>query len=79
MRLYYLYEKSPKKCRELNEVAKNLSLSLEDNEVPGGSGNPPLRACGTRFVSHKVAAINHFVDRYGAYVSHLIALTEILA
>ena len=44
--------------------------------MPGGSGNRPLRACGTRFVSHKVAALNRFVDRYGAYVSHLIALTE---
>ena len=41
-----------------------------------GGGNRPLRACGTRFVSHKVAALNFFVDRYGAYFSHLIALTE---
>ena len=66
----------PKKCRELNEVVKNLSLSLEDNEMPWESGNRPLRACVTRFVSHKVAALNHFIDKYGAYVSHLIALTE---
>ena len=66
----------PKKCRELNEVVKNLSLSLEDNKMPGGSGNRPLRACGTRFVSHNVATLNRFVDRYGAYVAHLIALTE---
>ena len=42
--------------------------------MPGGSGNQPLRTCGTRFVSHKVAALNRFVDRYGAYFSHLIAL-----
>ena len=39
-------------------------------------GNRPLRACGTRFVSHKVAAINRFIDRYGAYINHLITLTE---
>ena len=44
--------------------------------MPGGSGNGPLRTCGTRFVSHKVAALNRFVDRYGAYFSHLIALTK---
>ena len=39
MHMYYLYEKSPKKCRELNEVVKNLLLSLEDNEMPGRRGN----------------------------------------
>ena len=27
-------------------------------------------------MSYKVAALNRFVDKYDAYVSHLIALTE---
>ena len=39
-------------------------------------GNRPLHACGTRFVSHKVSAISRFVERYGAYINHLIALSE---
>ena len=39
-------------------------------------GNRPLHACKTRFVSHKVAAINRFIERYGAYINHLISLTE---
>ena len=35
-----------------------------------------MRACGTRFVGHKVAALNRLVDRYGAYLAHLLELTE---
>ena len=44
--------------------------------MPDEGGNRPLRACGTRFVSHKVAALGRLVNRYGAYVNHLTALTE---
>ena len=75
---YYLYEKSPKKCHELDEVVASLRQCLEEDEMPSAHsrGNRPLRACGTRFVSHKVAAINRFIERYGAYINHLIALTE---
>ena len=39
-------------------------------------GNTPLRTCGTRFVSHRVAAINRFIERYGAYINHLMSLTD---
>ena len=39
-------------------------------------GNRPLRACGTRFISHKVAAINRLLDKYGAYLAHLFTLME---
>ena len=35
-----------------------------------------MRACGTRFVSHKVAGISRLLDRYGAYITHLTTLTE---
>jgi hypothetical protein len=54
MRLHYLYEKSPKKCRDLDEIAAELKQCLEGSELPKMGGNRPLRACGTRFVSHKV-------------------------
>ena len=43
--------------------------------MPTG-GVRPLRACGTRFVAHKVCALERILDRYGAYLNHLIALTE---
>ena len=76
LRGYYLYEKSPKKCRKLDEVVVELKLCLEPGEMPDKGGNRPLRACGTRFVSHKVAALGKLIDRYGAYLSHLTSLTE---
>ena len=39
-------------------------------------GNRPLRACGTRFITHKVATINWLLDKYGAYITHLISFIE---
>ena len=36
----------------------------------------PLRAYGTRFVVHKVTALERMIDRFGAYISHLTAMTE---
>ena len=81
MRVYYLYEKSPKKCHELDEVVASLRQCLEEDEMSTArtKGNRPLCACGTRFVSHKVAAINRFIDRYGAYINHLICLMKDLS
>ena len=76
LRLYYLYEKSPKKCRELDEIAAELELCLEELELPRKGGNRSLRACGTRFVSHKVSALGRLIDKYGVYLSHLSMLTE---
>ena len=78
LRAYYLYHKSPKKCRELDEVVASLQLCLEDSEMPTSSagGNRPIRACGTRFVGHKVTAIRRFIDRFGAYLGHLTTLIE---
>jgi len=65
MRAYYLYKKSPKKCHELDDVVASLRQCLEEDEMPAARtrGNRPLRACGTRFVSHKVSAISRFIER----------------
>ena len=38
--------------------------------------NRPLRACGTRFVAHKVQALERVIEKFGAYLAHLITLTE---
>ena len=35
-----------------------------------------LRACGTRYVAHQVSALSRLVEYFGAYLSHLAALTE---
>jgi len=69
LHLFYLYEKSPKKTRELEEVVKDLR---EVYEFPK-SGNKPIHSQGSRWIKHKRKAL---VDRYGAYISHLIALSE---
>ena len=76
LRVYYLYEKSPKKCLELNEVVNELKQCLEPTDLPVEGGNRPLRACGTRFVAHKVVALGRVIDRLGAYLSHLSSLSE---
>ena len=76
LRVYYLYEKAPKKCVELNEVVNALKHCVEPTHLPVEGGNRPLRACGTRFVAHKVVALGRVIDRLGAYLSHLSVLSE---
>ena len=39
-------------------------------------GTRPVRACGTQFVCHKVAALERFIDRFGAYISHLVTIAD---
>lgn len=41
--LYYLYEKSPKKCQELESIAKELQEVFDLVK-----GDQPIRSCGTR-------------------------------
>ena len=44
--------------------------------MPSKGGSKPLRACGARFVAHKVAAIGRLLHRYGAYLGHLTTITK---
>ncbi len=64
LRLYYLYEKSPKKCRELEEVIADLKecLSFDD------AGVKPVRSSGStcRWVSHKLNAMKRVLSKFGA-------------
>ena len=55
LKLYYLYEKSPKKSRELMDIINDLKefLSFDDN---GHYGVKPIRANGTRWITHKLCA-----------------------
>ncbi len=76
LRLYYIYSKAPKKCRILDEVVTELQSCLESSEFPSSGGTRPLRSCGTRFILHKVNALERVLDRYGAYLCHIISLTE---
>lgn len=76
MRLYYIYEKSPKKCSQLEGVYQELKMCLTETDQPLSKGKRPLRACGTRFISHKVAALGRIIDKYGVYCAHLKAMSE---
>ena len=76
LRLYYIYRKAPKKCRELEDLIAELSECLDTSEFPTSGGSRPIRACGTCFITHNVAALNRIIDRFGAYLSHITALTE---
>ena len=72
LRLYYIYDKSPKKCRELEGIVNNLKdcFQFDDNGVR------PLRASGSRWVCHKLNAMQRVLSKYGAYTSHLATLSE---
>jgi len=65
MHFYYLYEKSPKKC---HEVVASLRQCLKEDDMPATKtrGSRTLRACEMRFFSHKVTAINRFIEHYDA-------------
>ena len=39
LRIYYLYEKAPKKCRELDEIVDELKHCLEPSDLPVEGGN----------------------------------------
>lgn len=70
--LYYLYETSPKKCRLLSDLVDDLK---EVFEFPEGD-DFPMRAHASRWITYKSKALQRVVDRYGAYLIHLTALTE---
>lgn len=72
LRIYYLYAKSPKKSRELADI---VELLKEVWEIPEGC-HRPLRSQGSRWIAHKRNALQHIVHTYGAYLSHIIALSE---
>uniref|UniRef100_A0A1X7VX05 Uncharacterized protein n=1 Tax=Amphimedon queenslandica TaxID=400682 RepID=A0A1X7VX05_AMPQE len=72
LRLYYLHEKSPKKCRELHDIVSDLKQCLQFQD----GGVKPITASGSRWVSQKVAALKRILSKYGAYTNHLAALSE---
>ena len=72
LRLYYLYEKSPRKCRELEEIISDLKECLQFQD----GGVKPIRASGSRWISHKLAALKRVLSKYGAYTHHLAALSK---
>ena len=71
LKLYYLYEKSAIKYRELSDIVNDLKqfLKFDDNGVK------PIRASRTKWVTHKLSAMKRILSKYGAYTHHLAALS----
>ena len=72
LQLYYLYEQYPKKCRELVDMVTELKKYLEFQE----GGVKPIRASGSRWISHKLAALKRVLSKFGAYTHHIVALSK---
>ena len=72
LRLYYIYEKSPKKCHDLEEIINDLQQFIQFDDA----GIKPVRASGSHWVSHKLSAMKQVISKFGVYSSHLIALSE---
>ena len=72
LRLYLLYESSPKRCRQLEDIVVELKecLSIEDG------GIRPVRISDSRWICHKWNAMKRILSKYGAYTSHLAAISE---
>ena len=63
MHLFYLYKKSSKKHREL----KNFYHLLEGQFEMYSAGVRPLKATGTRWIGHKIAAMGRVIGKFGLY------------
>ena len=72
LRLHYVYERSPKKCRQLEEIIADLKQCL----VFDDAGIRPVRASGSRWVTHKLNAMKRVLAKFGAYTNHLTPLSE---
>ena len=69
---YIIFTKSPNKTRELASIVEDLKEAFD---FPG-RGNVPIQSQGSRWINHKRRALQRMTDWYGAYMSHLIALSE---
>ena len=69
LKLYYLYEKSSKKRRELEDIICYLKSCFDFDD----NGLKPVCASGSRWIANKLYGV---VSKFGAYTCHLAALPE---
>ena len=65
--LLYLYKKSSKKHGKL----KNFYHFLEGQFEMYSAGVRPLKAIGTRWIDHKITAMEHVIEKFGLYTQDL--------
>ena len=69
---YYLYQKAPKKLRQLRELFEMYRGAMDYLS----DSCKPKKASGTRCISHKLGAMKTVLDKWGLYIQHLENLTE---
>ena len=60
LQVYYICEKSPKKCKVLKKIVFELKQCLD---VKGKRNMSTYNDCGTRFFAHKATALSSLIDR----------------
>ena len=60
-KFYYLYQKSPKRLRELKHIAEAWEKSV----------SKPFKSYGTCWIDHKLTSMKIMLENYGAYVGSL--------
>ena len=82
MRLYYLYDKSPKKLRSLHVLHGALADMIredgEDGEVDyiDDTGITPLKSHGTRWITHVLHSMTRAYHNYGIYMADIQRLAD---
>ena len=66
LKLFYLYRKCPRRLRELKMFSETY-----DHSVP-----KPYKLYGTRWIAHKVKAMEIVLNNYGVYMKHLESLAH---
>ena len=65
-KLYWFYQKSPKRLTHLKELTEAFKESIP---------NPP-KAAGTRWIDFKFRAMEKVLENYGPYMTHLEQLAH---
>ena len=67
MHLYYLYQKSSKKLSELKKLFKDIKGDFE----MFGDGVKPVKSTGTRWIDHRLRAMECVIEKFGLYTRRL--------
>ena len=66
VKLYYLYRKSPKQLRELKTFREMYESSILK----------PYKLYGTRWIAHKLKAMEMVLQSYGVFMQHRESLAQ---
>ena len=74
MKCYSVWTISTKsRQRSVLTIVDDLKKAFHLNDE--GTGIRPVRACGTRWVSHKLSTMKRVINKFSAYTAHLTTLS----